>query len=594
MKRITAILLALALAAVFAGCDTVTKTIVKRNADASSQVSAPDSSDNSSSDSLPSDTSSEQSGASEQQGQTAEDDQTVSEVEKQTAVFNGAREEESGYSLYYVDSENGDDENDGRSPDTAWETLEKVNSTEFEPGTKILLKCGSVFYEQLVPKSSGEPGKYIIIDSYGSGSKPLINGDGEAAAVIISSLEYIEVRNLAVTNSSEYMSPRKGVSVVAGGQISNGVYHSGGMFNHIYLINLDVYDITSDEGDRFNGGIVFYSKRSQNPAAFNEVLVQGCTVRNTGGCGIVMASDYANGPGVEWSPLEYYPSQNVAVRGNYIAHCASDGIFLSAINNLLIEYNTVTDTSYAQGSYAGIWPHYSSNVVMQYNEAYDVKLVGGDGQGFDVDINCVDTVVQYNYSHDNEGGFILLCTDGINGGYNKDISVRYNVSQNDMGQIFTLSGPISDVKIYNNTVYTKSGLKTNLAGTYEWAGAAGSSPADARFTNNIFYMNSTGRCSFIVPSRIVFDTNLFYGSYDFEQLAGSGAHVSGTVNADPLFEAAGGAGRGLESALAYKLNAASPAIDSGKWISGCGGRDFSGNTVSKSGKPDIGAFEFVK
>ena len=137
---------------------------------------------------------------------------------------------------------------------------------------------------------------------------------------------------------------------------------------------------------------------------------------------------------------------------------------------------------------------------MQYNEAYDVKLVGGDGQGYDVDIDCVNTKVQYNYSHDNEGGFILLCTDGTNGGYNKDISVRYNISQNDKSQIFTLSGPISDVKIYNNTVYTKAGLKTNLVGSYDWGTAA--SPKNARFTNNIFNMNSTGWCSLIIPSRI--------------------------------------------------------------------------------------------
>lgn len=587
MKRITALLLALLLAAAFVGCDTVTKKIIRKDTGASSQVSSDESSDTSSDG-----TSQAQPSSSGEEKPSESEDQTVSEVEKQTVSFDGEREEESGYNLFYVDSENGDDENSGRSPEKAWKSLENVNDNEFEPGTKILLKRGSVFYEQLVPKSSGKPGKYIIIDSYGSGPKPIINGDGESAAVILSSLEYVEVRNLAVTNSSEYMSPRKGVSVVAGGQVSNGVYHKGGMFNHIYLINLDVYDVTSNEGDRFNGGIVFYSKRSENPAAFNEVLVQGCTVKNTGGCGIVMASDYANGPGVEWSPLAYYPSQNIAVRGNFVSHCASDGIFISATNNLMIEYNTVTDTSYAQGSYAGIWPHYSSNVVMQYNEAYDVKLVGGDGQGFDVDINCVNTVVQYNYSHDNEGGFILLCTDGINGGYNKDISVRYNVSQNDMGQIFTLSGPISDVKIYNNTVYTKSGLKTRLAGSYDWG--AGASPADARFTNNIFYMNSNGYCSFIIPSRIVFDTNLFYGTYDFAQLNETGAHISGTVNADPLFKNAGGAGRGLESVFVYNLNASSPAVNSGKWISGCGGRDFAGNTVSRTGKPDLGAFEFVK
>lgn len=61
---------------------------------------------------------------------------------------------------------------------------------------------------------------------------------------------------------------------------------------------------------------------------------------------------------------------------------------------------------------------------MQYNEVYGNRLGGGDGQGLDVDINCNDTVVQYNYSHDNEGGFVLVCTDGDNNDYNRNTVVR--------------------------------------------------------------------------------------------------------------------------------------------------------------------------
>ena len=489
-----------------------------------------------------------------------------------------------------MDSENGDDENDGRTERSAWKTLDNVNSRTFEPGTKIMLKCGSVFDQMLVPRSSGTEGKYFIIDSYGKGAKPIINGDGEAQAVLISSLQYIEIRNLEIRNPSEYSASRKGVAVYAGGQVSSGVFHKGGVFNHIYLINLDVIDVSCTDGQRFYGGIVFYSRESENPTSFNEILVQGCTVKNTGGSGIAMASDYEHGPGVEWSAYEYTPSTNATFRNNFVSHCASDGIFISAVKGLLIESNTVSDTSFADGAYAGIWPHYSSNVVMQYNEAYDVKLVGGDGQGYDVDIDCVNTKVQYNHSHDNEGGFILLCTDGSNGGYNKDISVRYNINQNDKSQIFTLSGPISDVKIYNNTVYTKAGLKTNLVGSYDWGTAA--SPKNVRFTNNIFNMNSTGWCSLIIPSRITFDTNLFYGTYGFTQLFQSGVKISGTLTADPMFVNPGTGVIGRDTLGGYRLKSGSPAINSGKWISQCGGRDFYGKSVTKEGLPDLGAIEY--
>ena len=595
MKRITAILLSVCMIFALAGCVKVTTTTVTRrtkaNNTASDSSSQATSSDNTSTDR-------ENTDSSKASSDSVTSSETVSRTDnadidltvKQAAVFNGARKEESGYALYYVDSENGDDENDGRTERSAWKTLDNVNNRTFEPGTKIMLKCGSVFDQMLVPRSSGTAGKYFIIDSYGKGAKPIINGDGEAQAVLISSLEYIEIRNLEIRNPSEYSAARKGVAVYAGGQVSSGVFHKGGVFNHIYLINLDVIDVSCTDGQRFYGGIVFYSRESENPTSFNEILVQGCTIKNTGGSGIAMASDYEHGPGVEWSAYEYTPSTNATFRNNFVSHCASDGIFISAVKGLLIESNTVTDTSYAEGAYAGIWPHYSSNVVMQYNEAYGVKLVGGDGQGYDVDIDCVNTKVQYNYSHDNEGGFILLCTDGSNGGYNKDISVRYNISQNDKSQIFTLSGPISDVKIYNNTVYTKAGLKTNLVGSYDWGTAA--SPKNVRFTNNIFNMNSTGWCSLIIPSRITFDTNLFYGTYGFTQLIQSGVKIGGTLTADPMFVNPGSGGIGLDTLGGYRLKSGSPAIDSGKWISQCGGRDFYGKAVTKEGLPDIGAIEY--
>ena len=40
-----------------------------------------------------------------------------------------------------------------------------------------------------------------------------------------------------------------------------------------------------------------------------------------------------------------------------------------------------------------------------------MRFNGCDGNGFDVDYEQDGTIVQYNHSHDNEGGFILLCTD---------------------------------------------------------------------------------------------------------------------------------------------------------------------------------------
>lgn len=76
--------------------------------------------------------------------------------------------------IYYVDSENGNDTNNGTSEGTAFRTIEKINSIEFQPGDQILFKCGGTWTGALMPKGSGEEGNPITIGSYGEGPKPVI------------------------------------------------------------------------------------------------------------------------------------------------------------------------------------------------------------------------------------------------------------------------------------------------------------------------------------------------------------------------------------------------------------------------------------
>ncbi len=78
---------------------------------------------------------------------------------------------------YYVDSAGGVDGNNGTSTSTPWKTLTKVNNTTFQPGDFILFKAGGVWTgtTQLNPKGSGTTNNPIVIDMYGTGSKPLID-----------------------------------------------------------------------------------------------------------------------------------------------------------------------------------------------------------------------------------------------------------------------------------------------------------------------------------------------------------------------------------------------------------------------------------
>lgn len=91
---------------------------------------------------------------------------------------------------YYVDATGGSDNNNGLSPSTAWQTINKVNVSTFAPGSSILFKKGETFRGSLVT-SSGSPSGYITYGAYGSGSKPKLLGSRQRS----SPLDWVDVGN---------------------------------------------------------------------------------------------------------------------------------------------------------------------------------------------------------------------------------------------------------------------------------------------------------------------------------------------------------------------------------------------------------------
>lgn len=156
---------------------------------------------------------------------------------------------------YYVDSVGGNDNNNGTSQSAPWKNLTKVSTVTFQAGDQILLKCGSVWNgQQLYPKGSGSSGNPIVINSYSTGAKPLINGQGAfQEAVYLCNQQYWEINNLEITNYS-----------ASGPGIRQGVHvlnQDAGTLNHVYLLNLNVHDVNGDmstglDRGKGNGGIL--------------------------------------------------------------------------------------------------------------------------------------------------------------------------------------------------------------------------------------------------------------------------------------------------------------------------------------------------
>ncbi len=75
-------------------------------------------------------------------------------------------------SHYYIDSQAGDDDNDGLSAETAWRSHTMVNNISFQPGDVIAFKKGSQFSGPIEFTESGAEAEPIVITSYGKGEKP--------------------------------------------------------------------------------------------------------------------------------------------------------------------------------------------------------------------------------------------------------------------------------------------------------------------------------------------------------------------------------------------------------------------------------------
>jgi len=73
---------------------------------------------------------------------------------------------------YYINSQTGNDTNNGTSIDSPWKSFKKLKEINFQPGDSILFDKNSEFQGGIGFKSSGNADNPIVISSYGEGLFP--------------------------------------------------------------------------------------------------------------------------------------------------------------------------------------------------------------------------------------------------------------------------------------------------------------------------------------------------------------------------------------------------------------------------------------
>jgi len=377
---------------------------------------------------------------------------------------------------YYVDSAHGKDVSPGTSANVPWQTTEKVNQAAFQPGDRILFKSGASWTGQLAPKSSGVEGAPIVIGRYGTGPKPRIDAAGQVEdAVRLYNVQYIEVRELEITNHGAQPAVRRGVHIFA---------DNFGTAKHIVVSGLFIHDVNGSNQKKDNGGIIFRTNGDRTPSRFDGLTIERNFIWKVDRSAIAAQSYH-------WMRTRWNPSLRVVIRDNFVDDIGGDGIVPWATDGAIIEHNIARNCNRRAGSYnAGIWPWSTDNSLFQLNEA-SLTRTTLDGEGFDSDFNSRGTMFQYNYSHDNEGGFLLVCTPGRRNQQqnlgNIGTVVRFNISRNDLARVFHFGGAATDTTVENNAIYVGSGLDVQMLLVSNWDGWADG----ALFRNNTFYVKGT-------------------------------------------------------------------------------------------------------
>jgi len=515
---------------------------------------------------------------------------------------------------YYV-SPTGNDLNAGTSTSTAWQTITKVNSVTFAAGDSILFEGGQTFSGSLSFDNTdgGTAISPLTISSYGTGRATI--SSGTSVGLYMYNRAGTDIKNLIVVGAGSTVADVSGLDIWT--DLAGDV-----KLERLYIDNVDISGYMQ-RGISIGGW--------NNLSGFKDVKITNCDVHDNADMGIfIWGYQY---PVSGWSNKDVYIADcrtynNTGISGKRTN--TGSGIVVSGTDGALIEFceswnNGALNKSTGEGP-VGIWPYDANNVVIQFCESHHNKTLGADGGGFDIDGGCQNSVLQYNYSHDNYGAGYLICQYSGARAYKNNV-VRYNISANDgIGSVKNMgallfwssgsSGGIQDTEIYNNTFYCGPGTMGEPIKSFSNKDTI----FNTKIHNNIIIKNTPtigyvmrlrnatsatytiqGNCYWCSgdPVVYVFQTGISGGTYTGIAAfrAGTGQEMlSGQpvgFETDPKLVNPGGS---LDTD--YKLQSSSPMINAGLNLPSLfgidsGPHDYFGTSIPQSGAYDVGMHEYL-
>jgi hypothetical protein len=379
----------------------------------------------------------------------------------------------------------GDDAARGTATNAAWRTIDRVNRAALQPGDRVLFEAGSAFAGNLLlsAEDAGTSNAPVVISSFGQGRATLLARSQTGITVENAggvTIQHLEVVGAGRTNNTGY-----------------GIRCDHTLTNAPRLAHLRLEDV------EVRGFGIFGVLVAGVHAGFEHVRITHCVLRDNLRGGMEVAGRLAwDSPVYAHADVQVNHCQAYNNTGDpaYLKNHSGSGIVLYQVDGGVIEHCSAWNNGTlcrASGGGVGLWTCASRRVVIQHCESFANRTSGADGGGFDLDGGCVECVLQYNYSHDNDGPGLMVYTYPYASHADRDNVVRFNISENDARKGSRYAGlwvrtdgkEMTGVEIYNNTVVIGP-----------WASQAAAIHArgvQARVRNNLFIASGSA-----VPVRV--------------------------------------------------------------------------------------------
>jgi hypothetical protein len=352
--------------------------------------------------------------------------------------------------IMYIDNSSGSNCSDSyttTSPSQPWCDFTPINDTSLAPGAQVLLARGDTWDRALELSGSGTSANWITLGAYGTGSLPVIEGNGNASdrTVVLTNPDYWHVQDLELAYAGEGLLVMYTTLGHNGLDIHDIVAHDlSGTVNHA--------PVQSDFPQlQYSTGILIDASGAPTPGS-SQTVVNGVNIYGNEVYNAVAGIHVNDDPGVTGTPAAATSTfAGVNIVHNYLHQISGPEISLESSSTAHVDSNYLdcgASVYFPQGTTCFFvsdddYPTIQNNVIVNMPDTSSY-----DETGIDLEYKINSAYIRGNYFGNNTGAGIELLQLGRQGDYSYGTEISDNTfynngttgTQSQKGQIAVYTG----------------------------------------------------------------------------------------------------------------------------------------------------------